>query len=153
MQIKLFTIPVGDTGAALPEMNAFLRNNKILETENQFVQHAQGASWCFCIRYIEKANGQPPEKRKKTDYRHVLDEQTFTRFARLREIRKRVAADEGLSAYLIFTDAELAELAGLEELTPQKMLKIKGIGEKKVERFAHHFIPQNETHETGRKPD
>jgi len=27
MQIKLFTVPVGDSGGALQEMNAFLRGN------------------------------------------------------------------------------------------------------------------------------
>jgi len=30
MQIKLFTIPIGDSGAALDEMNCFLKGNKIL---------------------------------------------------------------------------------------------------------------------------
>jgi hypothetical protein len=35
MQIKIFTIPVGDSGGALQEMNAFLRGNKILEVENK----------------------------------------------------------------------------------------------------------------------
>lgn len=34
MQIKLFTIPVGDSGSAVAEMNAFLRGNKILEVEH-----------------------------------------------------------------------------------------------------------------------
>lgn len=35
MQIRLFTIPIGDSGSALDEMNNFLRGNKILEVENQ----------------------------------------------------------------------------------------------------------------------
>ncbi len=55
MQIKLFTIPVGDSGAALSEMNAFLRGNKILEVENKLVHNEHGAYWCFCVRYIERA--------------------------------------------------------------------------------------------------
>lgn len=33
MQIKLFTIPIGDSGAALDEMNRFLKGNKILEVQ------------------------------------------------------------------------------------------------------------------------
>ena len=37
MQIKLFTIPVGDSGGALQEMNAFLRGNKILEVEHKLI--------------------------------------------------------------------------------------------------------------------
>ena len=37
MQIQLFTIPVGDNGAGLEAMNAFLRGNKILEVQNQYL--------------------------------------------------------------------------------------------------------------------
>ncbi|MCP5002826.1 MAG: hypothetical protein GY941_02600 [Planctomycetes bacterium] len=37
MQIKLFTIPVGDSGSALDEMNHFLKGNRILEVENHLL--------------------------------------------------------------------------------------------------------------------
>ena len=52
MQIKLFTIPVGDSGGALQEMNAFLRGNKILEVENKLMGNENGAYWCFCVRSV-----------------------------------------------------------------------------------------------------
>lgn len=55
MQIKLFTVPVGDNGSALQEMNVFLRANKILEVENKLMGNENGAYWCFCVRYIERA--------------------------------------------------------------------------------------------------
>jgi len=47
----------------------------------------------------------------------------------------------------VFTDEELAELAKLEEITVKSMLGIKGIGEKKAERFAHYFMAKPETNE------
>ncbi len=52
---------------------------------------------------------------------------------------------------MVFTDEELAALAKLDELSHKKMLSIKGIGDKKVERFAERIISefnqqgQNET--------
>ncbi len=156
MQIKLFTIPIGDSGAATQEMNAFLRGNKILEVENKLISNENGAYWCFCVRYVERAypagegGGQ---KEAKVDYRTVLDEPTFQKFSKLREIRKKVAADEGLSAFIIFTDEELAALAKLDDITEKAMLGIKGIGEKKVERFAKHFITKKEADETEGIPD
>ncbi|PSR14613.1 MAG: helicase [Bacteroidetes bacterium] len=141
MRIKLFTIPVGDSGSALAEMNTFLRGNKILEVENHLVHNEHGAYWCFCVRYIERAYPEADGKKAaKVDYRSVLDEATFQKFSKLREIRKKVAAEEGISAFIIFTDDELAELAKLDEITEQAMLGIKGIGEKKTERFAKYFI-------------
>jgi len=69
MQIKLFTIPIGDSGAAQEEMNRFLRGNKILEVENHLISNENGAYWCFCVRYIEKtASSGEYDKTKKVDY-------------------------------------------------------------------------------------
>ena len=151
MQFKLFTVPIGDNGSALQEMNAFLRGNKIIEVENKLMGNDNGAYWCFCVRYIERTFSAESEGQKgaaKVDYRKLLDEATFQKFSKLREIRKKVAADEGISAFIIFTDEELSELAKLEEITEKDMLGIKGIGEKKVERFAKYFITQPGTDET-----
>jgi superfamily II DNA helicase RecQ len=155
MQIKLFTIPVGDSGGALQEMNAFLRGNKILEVENKLMGNENGAYWCFCVRYIERAYPEAGSEKeaKKVDYKKLLDEVTFEKFSKLREIRKKVAADEGISAFIVFGDEELAELAKLDEITEKAMLGIKGIGEKKVERFAKHFTTQPKTDETTGIPD
>lgn len=140
MQIKLFTIPVGDNGTALEEMNRFLRTSKILEVDNQLISNEKGAYWCFCVRYIERTFNPPGNDKPKIDYRRVLDSETFKKFSKLREIRKQVAIDEGIPAYAVFTDEELAGLAKLDTITQTSMLSIKGIGDKKVERFSKHFI-------------
>ena len=153
MQIKLFTIPIGDSGAALAEMNSFLRSNKILEVQNQLVSNDNGAYWCFCVQYIEKTYNQTSYKKTKVDYKHVLDEATFAKFSKLREIRKKVAADEGIPAYVVFTDEELAGLAKLDTITVRTMLSIKGIGDKKVERFSKYFIENAGQDETAGKAD
>ncbi len=154
MQVKLFTIPVGDNGNALQEMNTFLRGNKILEVENQLISNDHGAYWCFCVRYIERTYPDADSKKTtKVDYRKVLDEATFQKFAKLREIRKKIAVEQAISAFIIFTDEELAELANLEAITTQAMLGIKGIGEKKIERFGKYFTTPIEQDETPGQPD
>jgi len=147
MQIKLFSIPTGDNGAAQQEMNTFLKGHKIQEVEQKLINNDNGAWWCFCVRYLETAFSAASESKAKVDYRQVLDEPTFQKFSNLRAIRKQVAAAEGLSAFIVFTDEELAELAKLEEITVKSMLGIKGIGEKKAERFAHYFMAKPETNE------
>lgn len=48
--------------------------------------------------------------------------------------------EEAIPAFAIFTDEELAGLAKLNELTVSKMLTVKGIGEKKTERYGQKFI-------------
>ncbi|MCF8216106.1 MAG: HRDC domain-containing protein [Chlorobium sp.] len=147
MQIQLFAIPIGDNGAALQEMNTFLKAHKILEIQQKLISNDNGANWCFCVRYVEQAFKAASESKAKIDYRQVLDEQTFRKFSHLRAIRKKVSATEGLSAFIVFTDEELAELAKLEEITIKSMLGIKGIGEKKIERFAHYFMDKPQPNE------
>jgi len=148
MQIKLFTIPVSDSGGTLQELNTFLTAHKIIEVEQKLTSNENGAYWCFCVRYVEQAlKVSSSESKQRVDYRKVLDEPTFRKFVHLREIRKNVAAAEGLSAFIVFTDEELAELAKLEEITVRSMLGIKGIGEKKAERFAHYFMAKPEENE------
>ncbi len=131
-------IPTSDTGVFQDEMNRFLRSQKIMEVSHQLVSTENGASWCFCVKYIDAAvqSSFGSNSGAKVDYRQVLDAETFKIFSRLREIRKAIAADEGVPAFAVFVDEELAELAKLPEITPKAMLSIKGIGDKKVERFA-----------------
>lgn len=147
MQIKIFTIPIGDAGAAQEELNRFLRSHKILEIESQFVSHPHAVYWCFCVRYVEPSKPASPAK-AKVDYKKVLDESTFEKFSKLRVIRKQVSAEEGVPAYAIFTDEELAQLAKLDPITEADMRAIKGIGDKKIERYAHHFIQPKASNET-----
>ena len=144
MLIKLFTIPVGDIGAGTIEMNNFLKNHKVLEIESHFTSKMQGDAWHFCVRYLEINANQGTETKNKIDYREVLDEETFKRFSKLREIRKEVSAKASVSAFVVFTDAELAELAKLDDITLAKMRGIKGVGEGKIEKYGTHFLTKKE---------
>lgn len=139
MQIKIFTIPLFDGEEALEEMNKFLRGNKVVDIIKSLVQQGDVAYWSFCVTYLL---GAPPkvqapqlERKEKIDYRNVLDAPSFARFAVMRTIRKQLADADAVPAFAVFTDAELVELAKLEELTPKQMLTINGIGEKKVEKY------------------
>ena len=120
------------------EMNVFLRSKKVLQVENQLVTNPDGAMWSFCIRYLDDITAG--DSREKVDYLKVLDGPTFARFSALRDIRRTVAKEEGVPAFTIFTDAELAEMAKEEVLTASSMKAIKGIGEKKMEKYSPRFL-------------
>lgn len=79
-------------------------------------------------------------KKARVDYREVLDESTFKRFSQLRQIRKKVAQEDGVPAYAVFTDEELAALARVPKLTAEAMQSVKGIGEKKLARYGRFFV-------------
>jgi len=142
MQIKIFKIAIEPDESKLEEMNKFLRGNKIINIEQEFYNDNNCAYWCFCIKYLVdlKAKWQEDKSNNRIDYKEVLDEVTFSKFTKLREIRKEIAVSEAIPAYAVFTDKELAEIAKLRELTEHTMKKIEGIGDKKVDKYGKQII-------------
>ena len=143
MQIRIFNIPLTDTGELLAELNRFMAGHKVLEVEQRFFQNEKGGCWSFCVRHIPTtlSGGQSSGSGKaKVDYKQVLSESEFTLFSRLREIRKVLSAEDGVPAYAVFTDEELAGIARLGEPTEKGMLSVPGIGEKKVARYGRQMI-------------
>jgi superfamily II DNA helicase RecQ len=141
MQIKIISVPLVGGEQANEELNLLLRSKKVLQVENQLISHATGIYWCFCVKYLDMPPGLlPGEKAAKTDYKQVLDEATFKHFSRLREIRKQIAQSEAVPAYAVFTDEELSELAKLADFSLAQMKTIKGLGDKKVEKYGEQFV-------------
>lgn len=143
MQIKIFSIPIPGGEQINDEMNVFLRSKRVLQVDSEFVSNAGGSFWCFCVKYLDEA---APFNKEKVDYKQVLDDDSFQRFSRMRELRKQLAKDDGIPAYAVFTDEELSRMASVKELTPASLKSIKGIGEKRVEKYGHYFFTNN-THE------
>ncbi|MBK8473088.1 MAG: HRDC domain-containing protein [Sphingobacteriales bacterium] len=141
MQVKIFTIPITDDGRFTDELNKFLRSHKILEVQQQLSTHDNGAFWCFCIRYLPHTLTHIEAGRSgKIDYRETLNEAAFKKFSRFREIRKQLAAEDGVPAYAVFTDEELANLSQLAALDLKGLKSIKGIGDKKADRYGAKML-------------
>jgi superfamily II DNA helicase RecQ len=147
MQIKIYTIPIPGGESLTEDMNVFLRSKKILQVTDNVVSNDLGAHWCFCIKYLDDAGSL---QRQKVDYRYILDDASFQRFSRMREIRKELAKSEAIPAYNIFTDEELAGLAKIEDLTIASMRNVRGVGEKKVEKYGAKFVVASIENEKGK---
>ena len=139
-QYSTFFIPTTDSGDAQFRLNSFLRGHRILNVE----RHAFRAGWGFCVEWMDGVVGQLDtgnwRKTPRVDYREVLDQKTFERFAHLRERRKAIAAEDGRPPFMILTDAQMAELAKMDEPTPTEMGKINGVGEERVKKFAERLL-------------
>ncbi len=150
-------MPITDNGAMLAEMNRFLAGQKVLEVEQRFFQNEKGAYWSFCVRYLSgDASVFPSQMNKqKVDYKEVLNENEFVVFSKLRECRKIIATSDAMPAYAVFTDEELAGIARLPVLEANKLLSVRGIGDKKVEKYGNQLLAlfnskmiENETRES-----
>lgn len=154
MQIKLFTIPINLVSDHNEDLNAFLRAHKVIDVEKQLVETSSNAYWCIYISYVLGSTSKSAY-REKIDYMKILEPEIFARFSKLREIRKKIAADDGVSAYVVFTDAELAEIAKLPDLNVTKLKGIKGIGDKKAGKYGEAIIKifKTEKNEKGQGTD
>ena len=61
-------------------------------------------------------------------------------FERLRALRRRLADDEGVPAFVVFSDATLRGLASAKPTVPQAMLRVSGVGPAKLERYGEVFL-------------
>jgi len=140
MQIKIFNIAIPGGEAINEDLNSLLRSKKILQVESKVVTGDSGAYWCFCVRYLDEPPAPEGGAKQKVDYRTILSADVFARFSKYREIRKAISIEEGIPAYAVFTDEELAEMSKSEPLLLTELSKIKGIGEKKAEKYGPRFI-------------
>jgi ATP-dependent DNA helicase RecQ len=71
-----------------------------------------------------------------------MDAKVTERFERLRKLRKRIADERSVPAYVVFSDATLLMMAERRPLTEGEMLGISGVGPKKLEQYGAHFLAE-----------
>jgi ATP-dependent DNA helicase RecQ len=63
-------------------------------------------------------------------------------FDRLRDLRRRLAAEQEVPAYVVFADAALLDMAARAPLTRDDFLQVHGVGEAKAERYGEAFLTE-----------
>ncbi len=61
-------------------------------------------------------------------------------FEALRGLRKQLADEQNVPAYVVFSDATLAEMAALRPATLAELLDVNGVGQTKLERYGDAFL-------------
>lgn len=63
-------------------------------------------------------------------------------FDQLRQLRKRLADERNVPAYVVFSDVTLREMAAKLPRSKSDLLEISGIGEKKLEQYGEVFLEE-----------
>jgi len=145
MQLRFYTVPIHGGDDVADELNRFLTGHRILAVERQFNQNGGASAWAICVTFEPAGEGRPQggpaaARRGKVDYREVLNEQDFNVYARLRVLRKELAEAEGVPAYALFTNEQLAELVTRRVNTAAAMREIPGIGDARIDKYAARFL-------------
>jgi ATP-dependent DNA helicase RecQ len=67
----------------------------------------------------------------------AVDEELFER---LRELRRTIAAEQNVPAYVVFADRSLADMTARRPATPEEFLACHGVGAAKLERYGDAFL-------------
>ncbi len=140
MKVFVSNIPIHDVQAATEELNAFLAQHRILNIDHTLVQDGVNSAWTFCVSYEPASVQAPAGKRSKIDYREVLSEADFRLYARLRSLRKELAEKEGVPAYALFTNEQLAEMVRQRTNSMAGLGKLSGVGAGKLEKYGQSFL-------------
>jgi len=141
MRYAFFHVPAISSVDAGVELNRLLASRRIAGIEKHFVADGPNSFWAICVGYVDGADATPVGGGKdKVDYKQVLPEKEFALFVKLRELRKRLADQEGVPAYAIFTNEQMAEMVRRKPPSPDSIAEIAGIGKVRAEKYGAQFL-------------
>ena len=137
--------------------NGGCRHKRILRHFGEEIE-ACGAScdWCtgaktedLAAEGMMAAKGRAavagPRRRSPRPYESVAEpgrhsDEGEALFERLRDLRKSIADQQGVPAYVVFNDKTLRAMAETRPSTPGELLAVSGVGPLKLERYGEAFL-------------
>ena len=113
---------------------AFQHHNalKLTEFSNNVLFNGAKVSLTKPLAVVDKI-GNSKEKTAKTKKSKDL-------FEHLRQLRHKIALEENIPAYLVFSDATLQEIVAERPLSDSEFLHISGVGQRKLEVYGDVFM-------------
>ena len=144
MRLRFFLVPVHAAAEASQALNQFLAASRILAIDRQFIADGANSAWAVCVS-SDEGGAEPISrpatgKRGKVDFKDVLTAEEFAVFARLRALRKERADAEGVPAYALFTNEQLAEMVQRRTVSATALRDIAGVGEARATKYGEAFL-------------
>ena len=142
MKFRFFVVPMLDGDEESQELNRFLATNRVLLVERHFVSDGPRSAWAICVSYLDRGGRPAPEQGqgKRVDYREILSESDFAVYAKLRSLRKSMAEKDGLPAYTLFTNEQLAAMVQQRATSLKVLEEIPGVGSARVKKYGAAFL-------------
>ena len=71
---------------------------------------------------------------------HLTSSAEEALFEQLRQLRKRLADEQGVPPYVVFGDASLAQMASEKPMDDSELLAVSGVGRHKLEKYGAEFL-------------
>ena len=104
------------------------------------------------MEYVQQ-NENDSKSSGKVDYMKVLSPDEFAVFSRLRNLRKELAAKDGVPPFVVFTDEQLASIIRQNPTDLGKLTAVQGIGQAKAEKYGNAVLKILQvSNESGKQP-
>jgi len=140
MRYRFFVIMALNPLEGEEELNRFCSGQRVIDFRKEFVASGERSFWSICVGYQDSQGEGLAERRGKIDYREVLNEVDFAVFSKLRSLRKQLADQQGIPAYGLFTNEQLAEMVRRRVSTRSGLGEIPGVGQARIEKYADQFL-------------
>lgn len=161
MPYQFFSIVLPDVGNMAEELNSFLSTHRIIDKHWETVLR-DGVPYQVCrVEYVKDGRFPPDNsssgssfsrKPAQVDYREVLSEDDFRVFDELRKARKKLAESEKVDAFMVFTNAQLAEMVTNHADSMEALKKIKGVGDAHLTKYGNLILEALRTARTRQCP-
>lgn len=141
MHYRLFQYPL-PVASELDELNEYLARQRVASVSHQFLSAPGGPLLVFLVQAVGNGVSGPARGENRVDYRALLGEAEFAVSSRLRAERKKIADEEGVPVYTIFSNAQLAEMVRKQAATPADLSSIEGVGAARAEKYGPRILAQ-----------
>jgi len=109
-----------------------------------FGEHIEacGASCDECrgLDLLQEARAARPSRKKSRGARELPPEADGRLYEQLRALRRRLADERGVPAYVVFSDATLLAMTAERPTSEAELLSIPGVGPRRLERYGSAFL-------------
>ena len=133
------------------ELNRFLRSHRVLQVERHFCAD-NGGYWALLVEYVDGdpvAEAPPAQRRERKDFSEGLSDDEKQRYESYKTVRRELAQQHSIPAYLVFTNEELAILARLPELSDETIRGIKGVAPQRLTDYVRFFYSVSHAETSG----
>jgi superfamily II DNA helicase RecQ len=147
MALRFFKIPVCGDPSAEELLNQLLSMHRIIHVDKRFVEDGATSFWTICVEFLHSkpADMSAGDRRllstkSRVDYRTVLPPEDFAVFAKLRDLRKELAAAEAVPVYTIFTNEQLAQMVMQRASSRADLSKVDGVGDARIDKYGESVL-------------
>ncbi|MCL2443361.1 MAG: HRDC domain-containing protein [Treponema sp.] len=141
LQYASFLLPLHSASEEQEELNRFLRGHRVIQTKKELVTLEGVSHWALLVEFLDNQVKKTGELLKnKVDYKEILNAGDFLLYSKLREVRKKLAEDNGLPVYAVCTNEQLAEISKRKPKNLTECMQIEGIGQGKADKYVPAFL-------------